>query len=159
MTDGNDAGDRAAADVFAKVGSSRFVRRVRLGSGKQPTDYGKDELAELLCGCTNASPRVRATKMRLLTKEIRRQHAIAELIRSLPSLQSMAVTAATWNAEAFDEQAVSFDGARRLAAQFVLEVWNAERDWKSGLFSVRRAQDTWDAEHWRAFQGWVADPW
>jgi DNA primase len=50
FTDGNDAGERGAAAVFLKVGVQRFVRRVPLGSGRQPTDCTPAELCELLPG-------------------------------------------------------------------------------------------------------------
>jgi len=48
FTDGDEAGDRSAVEVFLKVGVHRFVRRVPLGAGRQPTDCTPAELADLL---------------------------------------------------------------------------------------------------------------
>ena len=162
LTDGNDAGDKGAAEIFEKVGSRRYVRRIRLESGRQPTDCEPTELADLLADCKSMVPARksgRSTKMRLMTKEVRRQHAIVELIQWFPSLQDCIITAAKWDADIFDEAACQFQGGKRLAAQFVLAVWKQERDWKSGIFNVAQAMDVWDSAHCRAFLWWATDPW
>ena len=39
ITDGDPAGDRCATEMFLRLASFRFVRRIPLDEGKQPTDY------------------------------------------------------------------------------------------------------------------------
>jgi DNA primase len=48
MSDGDPAGERCAQSMFTAVGRHRFVRRVNLGEGEQPTDCISDELDALL---------------------------------------------------------------------------------------------------------------
>jgi DNA primase len=48
MTDGDDAGERCAAELFRKCGSLRSMRYVRLRPGEQPTDCDDHDLAALL---------------------------------------------------------------------------------------------------------------
>src|SRR5262249_10369 len=48
MTDGDDAGERCATSVLAKIAAQRFTRWVKLDSGKQPTDYTREQLQTLL---------------------------------------------------------------------------------------------------------------
>lgn len=48
LTDGDPAGERCAHDIFANVGPYRLVRWIRLGEGKQPTDFSAAELGNLL---------------------------------------------------------------------------------------------------------------
>lgn len=48
FSDGDDAGERCAADVLAKVAPLRLIRWVKPGEGRQPTDCPPAELAELL---------------------------------------------------------------------------------------------------------------
>jgi DNA primase len=48
MSDGDDAGERCAEDVFTHVGAHRFIRWIRLEPGQQPTDCDADALASLL---------------------------------------------------------------------------------------------------------------
>lgn len=50
FTDGDDAGRRCAESLLARLAPQRFVRRVHLAAGRQPTDCGADELARLLVG-------------------------------------------------------------------------------------------------------------
>ena len=45
------------------------------------------------------------------------------------------------------------------AAQFVLSVWDAERDWRCGLFRLTQAVGAWDNKHRAAFRAWAASPW
>jgi hypothetical protein len=47
----------------------------------------------------------------------------------------------------------------RVAAQFLLNVWDQSTDWKSGRFDLMEALRIWDTEHHRAFLNWVSDPW
>ena len=47
MSDGDEAGERCAEDVFAHVGAHRFIRWIRLEPGQQPTDCDADALASL----------------------------------------------------------------------------------------------------------------
>lgn len=46
-TDMDPAGDRAADEIFLRVGSRRFVRRVRMEQGQQPTSIGPEMLKAL----------------------------------------------------------------------------------------------------------------
>ncbi len=39
VTDGDEAGDRCASEAFLRLGSVRFMKRLKLDEGKQPTDY------------------------------------------------------------------------------------------------------------------------
>lgn len=48
ITDGDEAGERCAGEVFREVGSSRFVKWVKLEPGKQPTDYPGGWLRQLV---------------------------------------------------------------------------------------------------------------
>jgi DNA primase len=48
MTDGDQAGEHCAGEIFARVAPHRSVRWAKLKSGEQPTDIGKKHLNELL---------------------------------------------------------------------------------------------------------------
>lgn len=48
MPDGDDTGERCADSVLPKVAPHRFVRRLRLAAGRQPTDCSAGELRQLL---------------------------------------------------------------------------------------------------------------
>jgi DNA primase len=48
LTDGDSAGERGALSVLVRVGSHRFVRWVRVETGKQPTGFSPTELHDLL---------------------------------------------------------------------------------------------------------------
>lgn len=48
LSDGDPAGDRFAKAALAGVARNRFVRWVRLGEGKQPTDLSDEELKHCL---------------------------------------------------------------------------------------------------------------
>lgn len=48
MPDGDEAGAHCAQDLLAKIAPQRFIRWVKLGSGKQPTDYSAEALAGIL---------------------------------------------------------------------------------------------------------------
>ena len=48
LTDGDDAGDRAAASVFQHLGTSRWCRRMELPLGGQPTDLTAQEVREMI---------------------------------------------------------------------------------------------------------------
>jgi len=39
VSDGDEAGNRCGQSVFDQIGSQRFIRRLKLNDGKQPTDY------------------------------------------------------------------------------------------------------------------------
>lgn len=47
LSDGDGAGERCALDLLAKLSPFRFVRWIKLESGRQPTDCGPQELAAL----------------------------------------------------------------------------------------------------------------
>lgn len=55
FTAADDAGMHAATEVFLKVGAHRFVRRIALEAGRQPTDCVPLELATLLRGIVGRS--------------------------------------------------------------------------------------------------------
>jgi hypothetical protein len=44
MPDGNEAGERCAQSLLSKVSPYRFVRWVKLGENKQPTDLSAEQL-------------------------------------------------------------------------------------------------------------------
>jgi len=46
MPDGDDAGERCAQSVFVGVGAERWVRRIALGKGRQPTDCSFENVSE-----------------------------------------------------------------------------------------------------------------
>lgn len=48
--DGDDAGERCAMSVLQQVAPRRYVRWAKPKSGKQPTDYSRDDLTALLLG-------------------------------------------------------------------------------------------------------------
>lgn len=50
-----------------------------------------------------------------------------------------------------------YDGVRE-AAQFVLHLWNSSQPWECGPFVLRRAIESWDAEHQAVFAAWAANP-
>lgn len=46
MPDGDAAGERCAQSVFGAVGGQRWVQRIDLGPGRQPTDCGFEEVSK-----------------------------------------------------------------------------------------------------------------
>jgi DNA primase len=48
LPDADDAGEKCAIDVLSNVAPYRFCRWVRLDAEKQPTDYGPEELTQLI---------------------------------------------------------------------------------------------------------------
>ena len=65
----------------------------------------------------------------------------------------------SWNPDALDEWAASVASAgERIAAQFVLQVWNQFHPWKCGPFNVVEAYSRWDKDNWQAFVSWADDP-
>ncbi|MBM3840777.1 MAG: toprim domain-containing protein [Verrucomicrobia bacterium] len=161
FTDGDEAGERCAGDLFRRIAPHRLVRRVPLASDRQPTELSAEELAAALPFKDRPRPRSdgRQMRLRLLTKEITRRQAIVELAQSFPTLRERGLTTKTWEPDAFDEMATQFQGSERHAARFILEVWRQERDWKAGRFSVTEAMSLWDTSHRTAFLSWVSDSW
>lgn len=60
-----------------------------------------------------------------------------------------------WDANELDQWALTASHGEKLAAQFVLAVWNQWEEWKCGRFDVIEAFGVWDAEHWAAFRKWA----
>jgi hypothetical protein len=70
------------------------------------------------------------------------------------------VKSGAWNALAFDDWAVSgISYGERIAAQFLLAVWDPNEEWKCGKFDVMTALRKWDDDHLGAFIVWAKDPW
>jgi hypothetical protein len=64
-----------------------------------------------------------------------------------------------FNADMLDRWANSVaSSGERLAARFVLSVYNADHAWKCGPFCPATAVGSWDIAHWRAFQAWAVRP-
>ena len=47
----------------------------------------------------------------------------------------------------------------RVAAQFLLAVWDPSTDWQCGRFDLMEALRIWDESHHKAFLAWARDPW
>ncbi|MEJ6578795.1 MAG: hypothetical protein QNL68_03260 [Akkermansiaceae bacterium] len=73
---------------------------------------------------------------------------ISELSRSFPSLAEQG-SVKEWDAVALDEWAASGmpSHGQRLAAQFLLRVWNQHEKWQCGKCDPIEAQGVWDSEH------------
>ena len=87
-------------------------------------------------------------------------HSMEKLALTFPGLRE-ASGLDPWDAYKFDLWA---DGAQvphsaRYAAQFILMIWNPEREWDTGGFEAIEALRCWDAEHRCAFLQWAAEPW
>lgn len=65
-----------------------------------------------------------------------------------------------WDADEFDAWG---SGPRshgeRVAAQFLLAVWDPSCEWKCGRFDLMEALRVWDEAHHRAFVKWASNPW
>ena len=82
---------------------------------------------------------------------------ITELAQRFHSIANIgAVT--NWDANALDKWALTASHGEKLAAQFVLVVWNQWEKWQCGRFDVIEAYGVWDAEHWAAFRAWAEKP-
>jgi hypothetical protein len=81
------------------------------------------------------------------------------LAQTFPSM-SKASGAEPWDAVELDAWG---NGPRshgeRVAAQFLLAVWDPSTDWKCGRFDLMEALRIWDDTHHKAFLKWVTDPW
>jgi hypothetical protein len=82
---------------------------------------------------------------------------IIELAKSFHSTARLPIVD-DWNADKLDQWALTASHGERLAAQFLLAVWNQFEEWKCGRFDVIEAYGVWDEEHWRAFQRWAENP-
>lgn len=87
-------------------------------------------------------------------------HTIDVLIRSFPSLIGKP-GASPWDALILDRWAASGipSHGERVAAQFVLGVWDPRANWSCGQFDVFEAMRIWDCKHQAAFLEWVSRPW
>jgi hypothetical protein len=88
------------------------------------------------------------------------EEKITELALAFPTLQS-APGVTPWNAKELDNWAFSDapGSGGKWAARFVLNLWNADTDWDSGLFEVFDAIAAWDEAHRKAFLLWASNPW
>jgi hypothetical protein len=84
---------------------------------------------------------------------------IRRLARTFPSLNG-APCVDPWDPDGFDRWATGLDHATpaRLAAVFVLEVWEFRRLWRAGLFQAVFALAVWGKADRAAFLAWAADP-
>ena len=82
---------------------------------------------------------------------------ITELAQQFHSIANLAAVT-NWDANALDKWALTASHGEKLAAQFVLVVWNQWDEWKCGRFDVIEAYGVWDAEHWAAFRAWADKP-
>lgn len=83
---------------------------------------------------------------------------IESLAKSFPSLEKQ-MADREWDAIALDKWAATVSShGEKLAAQFVLRVWNHHQDWERGKFDPIEAYGVWDDEHWRAYHQWTAAP-
>src|SRR5438552_15466755 len=64
-----------------------------------------------------------------------------------------------WDPDVFDEWAATGEAnhEERLAARFVLAVWDPGVEWKAGRFGVMEALRVWDREERAAFVAWAND--
>lgn len=94
----------------------------------------------------------------MLTQTLTSEQRILALLNRFPTLRGVL---SRWDALALDAWArgpVPGKSAR-LAAQFVLEVWNVYEEWPCGRFNLHRALSAWDEEHTQVFLEWVQAPW
>ncbi len=90
----------------------------------------------------------------MLASDVERIQALA---RSFPSIDDHPAVV-RWNPVALDEWASTVASTgERLAAGFVLRVWNCGHEWATP-FDVFDAIQRWDANHVAAFQAWAAHP-
>ena len=84
---------------------------------------------------------------------------ISELAKAFPSLAEQG-SVKNWDAMTLDEWAASGIPCHgeKIAAQFLLRVWNQYEEWECGKFDPIEAQGVWDDEHWQGFQKWTAKP-
>jgi len=83
---------------------------------------------------------------------------IIELARSFPSLDRTNLLD-NWDAVKLDRWASGgVSHGEKIAAQFVLSVWNDREEWQCGKFDVFEAYDVWDHHHWQAFATWATKP-
>lgn len=83
---------------------------------------------------------------------------IAFLAETFPCLKGREIVVC-WDANAVDTWACcGASHGQKLAARFVLSVWDPNHQWECGRFDVLEAYGAWDPEHWQAFQAWVKEP-
>lgn len=87
------------------------------------------------------------TEAARITQLAQQFHAIADLTAVMH-----------WDAKALDTWAVTASHGEKLAAQFVLAVWNQWEEWECGRFDVIKAYGVWDQDHWAAFRAWAEKP-
>lgn len=89
------------------------------------------------------------------------EERIEALARTFPCLVQAPGNAFGWNPRELDMWAsqAGQPESYRLAASFVLHVWNRDAGWRCGPFDMFRALEIWDGAHREAFARYAADPW
>lgn len=81
-----------------------------------------------------------------------------EFAQTFPSLAHLECVK-SWDAEALNRWACSgASHGEKVAAQFVLTVWNRHEEWECGKFDLFEAYGIWDDAQWTAFQAWAQKP-
>lgn len=161
MSTEDGAGDRLSMSVLSKIAAHRSCRWAKLESGVRPMHCTKEKLNSFF-NAETTKPATKAEqssiKMRLMIKQITVRQAIIELAESLPCLETLSLSKATWDPEMLDNQAGKLSTGERGCVQFLLHVWNPHRSWHAGAFDIG-VLDSWDKRHRQAFARWASDPW
>ena len=56
MTDGDEAGNRCATELFNRIAPHRLIRWAKLPEGMQPDDCSTEQLSERLCHIEKSDP-------------------------------------------------------------------------------------------------------
>jgi len=84
---------------------------------------------------------------------------MTELARSFPCLRD-APGVDPWDPQALDRWAVGpASHGERVAASFLLAVWDSSTDWTCGRFDLMEALNVWPESHRVPFLQWACDPW
>jgi hypothetical protein len=87
--------------------------------------------------------------------------SMIRLARTFPALRKAPGAGGPWDPTALAQWATAptTPFAHRLAAAFVLEVWDSGRKWDTGPFLLYEAAKLWDQEHLAALAAWLKNPW
>ncbi len=84
---------------------------------------------------------------------------MTELAQDFPSLHG-ALGVDPWEPAELNRWAAGpASHGERLAARFLLAVWDPGTEWEAGRLDVVEAFRVWDLKHRVAFLKWAADPW
>lgn len=143
--DGDSAGIKGGQMIKDGLGKRWKIRTVSVMAA-QPTDLKPEALDLLLRTQETDQPEERAK-------------AICELILKFPCLKRLRIQPEQWEAESFDRQSLKFSSGERLAAQFVLGVWNPQTKWECGRFDLMEAASRFDEDHRHVILEWLQNPW